>query len=229
MTTMTPLDNPAFHALVGPHAGVAERVGNAVRYPVDIVPFGGLPDAPNPADWEALRELVGPGHGACLFRGGVDVPDGWQIVHRVACHQMVAPDRWPDEGGLAAWSVEPIRDAAALDELVRAARPGPWFARTAELGGFAGIYADDQLVCAAGYRLAPTGAREISAVSTHEEFRGLGLARAVVRHVAARIECAAEQPFLHVVTDNHSAIASYLRTGFTVRRQLEVVILTAPP
>jgi hypothetical protein len=36
--TCSPLDNPAWGALIGPHAHFAERHGQVLRYPVDVAP-----------------------------------------------------------------------------------------------------------------------------------------------------------------------------------------------
>jgi ribosomal protein S18 acetylase RimI-like enzyme len=221
------LDNPTYSSLTGRHAHLAERIGTAARYPADIVPFGALPDQPTANDWDSLRQLVGADQAAVLVRAELQVPSPWSTAVRMPCLQMVAPPEWPD-GTDSTHVVAPITDFAALDSLVGAARPGPWLARTSELGGYVGVDEDGRLVAAAGYRLAPDGAREISAVSTAVEHRGRGLARSVVRRVAEGIRDAGDVPFLHVVPDNTSAIRSYERLGFAVRRQLEVVVVTAP-
>ncbi|MDT7673336.1 MAG: hypothetical protein QOD82_1238, partial [Pseudonocardiales bacterium] len=39
-----PLDNPARSSLLGPHAHLAERLGEVLRYPADVSPFVALPD-----------------------------------------------------------------------------------------------------------------------------------------------------------------------------------------
>ncbi len=226
------LDNPVWHALHGPHAQYCERVGagptaSALRYDPRVTPFSALPDAPRSSDWDALRDLVGPAGGAAMFRAAIEPPAGWTPIVRKRCHQMLPPASWPRDD--AAVSVEPIRDRNLLDALVNAAKPGPWAERTVELGGFVGVFDGDALVAAGGHRLRLTGATEISAVCTAETHRGRGLARAVVRAISDTIRARGEMPFLHVTTDNTSAIRSYLHLGFTVRRDLEVVVVTAPP
>lgn len=40
---MHPLDDPVRSALAGPHAQFAERVGDVLRYPVDVAPFAVVP------------------------------------------------------------------------------------------------------------------------------------------------------------------------------------------
>lgn len=52
------LDNPAYFALNGPQAHLAERSGTAVRYPSDVSPFAALPLPATQQNWADLRYLV---------------------------------------------------------------------------------------------------------------------------------------------------------------------------
>ncbi|ONI90032.1 hypothetical protein ALI22I_14090 [Saccharothrix sp. ALI-22-I] len=45
----SPLDNPTWASLTGPHARFAERHGQAVRYQLDVAPFLAVPDRPDDA------------------------------------------------------------------------------------------------------------------------------------------------------------------------------------
>jgi predicted GNAT family acetyltransferase len=47
------------------------------------------------------------------------------------------------------------------------------------------------------------------------------LLSAISRHIVSR----GETPFLHVFTNNHSAIALYRRQGMEIRRRLHVTVL----
>ena len=51
---MHPLDNPVWHALVGPHAKVAEGRGGARRYHPDYAIFAAVPDDADAAAWADL-------------------------------------------------------------------------------------------------------------------------------------------------------------------------------
>ena len=73
------LDNPVWAALAGPHADLAERVGDAARYPADVYAFAALADPDDQRAWADLRRLVGPGH-AVRLKGVDAVPDGWETV-----------------------------------------------------------------------------------------------------------------------------------------------------
>src|SRR5262245_49402973 len=88
---MNPLDNSVWHALRGPQRRFAQGDGLAVRFDPEVSVFAALPDVPTPAAWEALRELVGRGQLAVLFRDAVVAPAGWQELFRMPTLQMVAP------------------------------------------------------------------------------------------------------------------------------------------
>ena len=73
------LDNPVWAALTGPHAGFAEVRGRAARYRSDVSVFAGLADPADPAAWDDLAQLLGPG-GTALVTGSPVIPEGWEVV-----------------------------------------------------------------------------------------------------------------------------------------------------
>ena len=75
----------------------------------------------------------------------------------------------------------------------------------------------------AGERLHLPGMAEVSAVCTHPDARGRGLAADLSRHVASEIVRRGEVPFLHAYGGNERAIRLYERLGF--RRNGEVQVL----
>ncbi|QGG96747.1 GNAT family N-acetyltransferase [Actinomarinicola tropica] len=222
-----PLDNPVWHALGGAHATLAEVSGRARRYLPDVSIFAGLPDEPTPDDWAALALLVGAGGTATLFRDAVREPLGWERIRTIPVRQMVAVRVVPS---LDADAVE--MGGADLEEvldLVAATRPGPFGARTMELGGYVGLRdGAGRLVAVAGHRMRLPGQVEISAVCTAPEVRGQGLGTRLVRHVVARAEEAGDGVFLHASADNVGAIRLYEALGFAHRRAVEAVALRVP-
>ena len=221
------LDNPVWHALTGPHETVAERRFGASRYVPDVAAFAAIPDDPVASTWDDLRDLVGPGGVAVLFVKPPIVPDGWDEVFRIPTSQMVAGDV----------DAAPAPDAALLStddvpemlDLVGRTHPGPFERRTIELGDYLGVRDEaGTLVAMAGMRMHPPGFTEISAVCTDEHVRGRGLATVLVRDLVGRIRDRGETPMLHVMTTNVTAISVYLRLGFTVRREQDVIGLRAP-
>jgi ribosomal protein S18 acetylase RimI-like enzyme len=221
-----PLDNSAWHALHGPQRSFAEGDGLAVRYDPAVAVFAALPDEPTPEAWDALRELVGPGHLAVLFRDLVVAPPEWQELFRLPTLQMLAGR----VAGERAPAIEVLGegDAAEMLALAERARPGPFSLRTRELGNYLGIRDGGVLVAMAGERMRPAGHVEISAVSTDETHRGRGLAAALIRALIVDIAARDQVPFLHVAVENTTAIRLYEHLGFTTRRHVEAVGLLAP-
>ncbi|MEU7876059.1 GNAT family N-acetyltransferase [Dactylosporangium sp. NPDC049140] len=111
-------------------------------------------------------------------------------------------------------------DVPDMLALIDATRPGPFWARTIELGAFYGVRDNGALLAMAGERLHPPGWAEISSVCTTPQARGRGLAAQVVRAAVDRITARGERPFLHVVDTNLDAIRLYERLGFVVRTRV---------
>lgn len=222
------LDNAGWHALVGPHAGFAVGAGSARAYRDDVSVFHATADD-SPAGWDALRPLATPDGVVVLFRGDpITPPDGWHESFRGEGHQMVLtgplpevpppPARDPSTGRTVSMRALGDEDAPAMVDLVALTEPGPFRPRTHELGGYVGIFHDEDLVAMAGRRLHPPGFVEVSAVCTHPDARRRGYASIVSAEVAAGILAEDETPFLHVAVTNASAYAVYDQLGFTTRR-----------
>jgi hypothetical protein len=114
-----PLDNPALESLLGPHAHFAQRRSGVLRYPPDVSPFAAMPAAPDPADWLAAAELVGPSGTVLVSEPRREPPPGWGFdalidVLRTAVSAH-APDlrrRGPSTGGVSGNGVrQPKRGA----------------------------------------------------------------------------------------------------------------------
>lgn len=229
------LENPVWHALTGPHATVAERVGFAARYVPDVSVLGALPDEVPPDAWDALRELVGPGGNAFLVRVDRTVPDGWTVRFISPCRQMWLPGALAPEARHAAPGPQGsfVRlgepDVPEMLALVEQTRPGPLLHRTVELGTYLGVRGERKdLVAMAGERLRPQGFTEISAVCTDAEHRGRGLASQLVSALARGIRDRDETPFLHLTLENHAAHRVYSELGFETRTLIDVIALRAP-
>lgn len=219
------LDNAVWHALSGPHAHLAQRVGRAARYPADVYAFAALADPADPAAWADLHTLVGPG--TVVRLKPVDrVPDGWEVVGGGQGVQLV------DAGLRAVHAPEAVLlgpdDVPEILDLVARTRPGPFLKRTVALGTYLGIRRHGRLIAMAGERLRLNGWTEISAVCTDPEHRGRGLATRLVRAVAAGIRARGETPFLHAAAHNTPAIRLYESLGFAVRRRSTILQVRTP-
>lgn len=219
------LDNPVWHALAGPQQTLAERRGRALRFDPDFTVFAALPDDATPDDWADLRALLGPDGIAVIARHSIDPPDDWETLFAAPGTQMVWDAPVPDVPTGVDFHALGMEDVPDILDLVARTQPGPFAARTVELGPYLGIRIDGALVAMAGCRMHLPGYVEVSAVCTDGEFRGLGLGSAVVRGVVAAICAQGETPCLHAVADNTTAIRLYDSLGFATRADLAFAAL----
>jgi ribosomal protein S18 acetylase RimI-like enzyme len=227
-TDDAPLDNPAYASLCGAHARLAQVRGRARRYPADVAPFLALPFPPSARDWRDAADLVAPGtYVAGLYRDA-ELPDGWRAVQAFDLVQMIEEH----VTGVDCAEAIPLgaADVPEMLELAAQTEPGPFLARTIELGDYLGIRRDGMLVAMAGERFQPDGWTEISAVCTKPDHRAQGLASRLVGALIAGIHQRSERAFLHVMSTNAGAIRLYEQLGFRVRRQATLtVVMREPP
>src|ERR1700722_2380626 len=161
VTAWHPLDNPVRSSLVGPHARFAERRGHVLRYPADVSPFFAMPDEPDAADWADAAALAGPGGLLPLAASQASQPAAWPLEMRGEGVQLTGDD----VAGAA--DSEAVRlgsaDVPEMLDLAGRTQPGPFLARTVEMGTYLGIRRGGALVAMAGERLHPPGWTEISA------------------------------------------------------------------
>ncbi len=224
MTARHPLDRPAWGALTTTQADKALGGPLARRFDAAFGPFAATLDD-SPQSVEALGALIVAEGGVVLLQAGeTPVPPGTTAVFRAAAWQMMAPPvpAPADDPAIAALN---DADAAEMLALALLTRPGPFAARTHELGGFFGVRRDGVLAAMAGERMQPAGYCEISGVCAHPDHRGRGHGAALTLLVAARIQARGETAFLHVMADNTGALALYQALGFTIRREMTVTAL----
>jgi ribosomal protein S18 acetylase RimI-like enzyme len=219
------LDNPAWSALTGPQAPIAVREGQAARFPVEVSVFAALANDPDQSAWSDAARL--PGSDAMvLVAPQLPVPSDWEVRLRVPGIQMIADDvaAEPDPEAVALGPA----DVPEMLDLVARTEPGPFLARTIELGNYIGIRRDGALVAMAGERMRVPGWTEVSAVCTDEAARGAGLAGRLTRAVVAGIRAGGDEALLHAASTNTGAIRLYRTLGFVERREIEFVLVGAP-
>ena len=219
-----PLDHPIWTALTTTQQALAEGGARARRYPTEVTPFADMPDL-SAENFAALAALMSPTDIAVLFTPqAVKAPAEFKVVLADTGEQMIGtPVGTPANGvDIVTLGVDDVPD---MIELTALTKPGPFTARTHELGTFLGIRVDGQLVAMAGERMKPAQYTEMTAVCVHPSHRGRGYGQMLLSAVSRQIVSRGEIPFLHVFTSNHSAIALYRRQGMEIRRRLHVTVL----
>jgi ribosomal protein S18 acetylase RimI-like enzyme len=221
---VTLLDRPIWSALTTRQKALAEGGARALRYPVAITPFADMADM-SAESFAALGALMKGSEVAVLFTpDAVSVPSEFKVVLAETGEQMIGT---PAESALRGAEIVTLGadDVPAMIALTALTRPGPFSARTHELGTFLGIRVAGELVAMAGERMKPGNYTEMTAICVHPDHRGRGYAQALMGAIARQIVARGESPFLHVFSNNASAIALYRRQGMRIRRRLHVTVL----
>jgi predicted GNAT family acetyltransferase len=218
-----PLDRPVWNAVTGRQRGMAIGTPLAMRFRPEVNLFAAAADD-SKAALDALSALC-PAQGQIgLVETAAPPPiAGTRIAFQAELDQMVLEALSPGAVDLD-WTRLGDDDAADMLALARLTKPGPFLAATHKLGDFVGVRREGLLVAMAGERMKPDGFTEVSAVATHPDWRGQGLAGALMRIVIGRILARGEAAFLHVYPDN-PAVAMYQALGFRKRRSMVYTIL----
>jgi ribosomal protein S18 acetylase RimI-like enzyme len=213
------LDNVVWGALSGRHLRFTVGTERARRMMPGFPPFAAFADNER-ADVESLRAFCEPGDRLYTAGWRGVVPPGWRVDLEAVALQYVwegpapAADTAPEAVKLGPVHVEAM---VALAELTK---PGPFGPRNVELGDYYGLFEGERLAAMAGERLGVGRWREVSAVCTHPDFQGRGLARRLMDKVMRLQMARGEIPFLHVMAANDHARTLYERMGFRRRREL---------
>ena len=221
-----PLDRPVWSCLTGAQAHLARGDGAAWRIDPAYGPFAAARDTGAEAQ-AALAALVrGADDAVAIVEPAAwPVPPGLRLEQSGELLQMVAER--PSLGGGDDPRVEPLgeSDAAEMSVLAHTTEPGPWAHHTHRFGDFVGIRIAGRLVAMAGERMRPGGHTEVSGVCTLPDFRGQGMAAALIRQVMRGMVARGEVPFLHSYAHNGGAIRIYQTLGFRARRTMALTVL----
>ena len=223
------LDNPVWNALISGNQLLAHGTERVKFFAGDVSPFMGFEDPRAPA-FEELRALVPAERRlGVMSPEALAVPSQWQVQQRMRVYQMVQEQ--PISAPPAAPNLVPLgpEHVPVMLALTKLMNPGPFFSNTSAFGHYEGIFDGDELVAMAGQRLHPAPYTEISAVCTHPEYLGRGYASHLMRYQAHRIRAAGGIPFLHVKTDNATAIKVYRALEFMVRSEMSICIIQPVP
>lgn len=222
---MALLDRPVWNSLKDRHRRLALGGELARRYDPDITIFAAARDG-GPASLEALSALVGPNEKIFLLEAGeIALPPGFEVLRsgpgvQMALDAPIRPLGGPDE--IVQLGADQAEEMVALATLTE---PGPFLAKTHEMGRFWGVFRDGRLAAMAGERFQLPGHTEVSGVCTHPDFQGEGLGKRLSAHVAHAIQARGETPFLHAWSANDRAIGLYEKLGFKVRAGVNAAAL----
>lgn len=220
------LDRPVWNALTSAQASLAVASGAAVRIDPDYGPFAAARDAGPEAQEALVATLRGPDDRiGVVEREAWPAPAGTRVLGGGDLVQMVHDGTLPELPDDPRIVLLGERDAAEMAALAFATEPGPWGSATHRYGDYFGIRIGGRLAAMAGERLRLPGLAELSGVSTWPEFRGQGLATALVRRVVRGFVERGATPFLHSYAANVEALALYEGLGFRVRAPMSFTIL----
>jgi ribosomal protein S18 acetylase RimI-like enzyme len=219
------LDRPIWSALTSAHRALAEGTALARRYPATISPLAAVSDDTDAA-WSDLAEFAKDDVVVVVSLAPLDAIRGLDVQSSAVARQMVASSAAQTIGDAPVETLG-LGDVPAMLELTALTKPGPFKARTHELGHYIGIRDGHRLAAMAGERMRLDGFTEISAVCVHPDFRGRGYAQTLVKTLMKAVAGRGETPFLHTYAENHGAIALYERLGFVSRTNLYFTALRA--
>jgi predicted GNAT family acetyltransferase len=226
------LDDPIWSALRGSHRRFALGNGLAMRYPTDVAPFAAL-QGNSPAAFSALEELLSADDQVALFTTNRQSEFGTlEVCQTLSCVQMVA-SRFDAGEALSSGDADRFvrldgEDVPQMLQLTTLTNPGPFRARTLELGTYIGIRDAGKLVAMAGERMRFGRYVEASAVCVHPAHRGKGYARFLLSTLMQQIKERGQIPFLHVLAENQGAISLYQTLGFVVRTSCQITVCRKP-
>ena len=222
------LDNPTWEALTTKQAQLAQGERSARRYDPAIAPFAAVENM-TPQAFDQLGSLLAPGESVLLQTlTAMPAIEGLQTHKLFDVLQMTDARVSTSEEDVS--NVEQLNANAAseMTELAARTQPGPFSTRTIETGRYIGLRQDGRLIAMAGERMRLDGFVEISAVCVDDDHRGKGIAGRLMNILRSEIRQRGDVPFLHVRSDNASAIGLYRRIGFEDRKTFSLYRVTRP-
>ncbi|WP_205511553.1 GNAT family N-acetyltransferase [Longitalea arenae] len=211
------LDNPAWWALNSRQQSFSIGDKGVKRYQRRILPFTALEKA-RTENLITLAEWLEPGEIFYLIGELPPLPRGIQLLKELPCAQMILQKPLPDIEMIVNISKLSAIHKEEMFRLINKVQPGYYEPETYQLGNYAGIWQNDQLVAIAGERMRLEQLTEISAICTDPAFTGRGYAQQLIVHLCKTNLEQGNTPFLHVLQTNERAIRLYEYLGFVTRR-----------
>jgi predicted GNAT family acetyltransferase len=219
------LDNPIYSALITGNRHLSEGFGEVHYYPRDISPFVGMKSF-DEQSFAQLADMLPPKTVAVIITAmDFIVPAPWKIIHKSIILQMTGENAIPPTSVSEGIIPLDVQHVPQMLELTKMTNPGPFLQRTIQFGNYTGIFNINQLIAMAGHRMHAGRYKEISAVCTHPDYTGKGYGKLLLLHHAEKIKQQGEIPFLHVRTENETAIKLYEKCGFIKRSDMHLNVI----
>lgn len=220
------LDNPFWSSLQTRHAHLARRADGVACYPSEYAPFLGVAEQGAAVD-DGLAALMAPGESRYLLGITPQVPAGWTLEPFGPLAQMVREVPLDVADGP---QIIPLGEAHRADVLALTALVYPHYfrARTMDMGRYFGVYDGDRLAAIIGERLGTHERVELSAICTHPDYLGRGLASRLTAFLTNDTLARGLTPFLHVSPANTRAKALYEHLGYRLRAHVPFFALRRP-
>ena len=219
------LDNMIWNALTTGNNDIAIINGDVGHYLPDIAPFAGMKDF-NESNLKKLYEFIPINRSVAISSLDKMNHDErrWKLIQPMDVTQMVYEHTVDTFTTRNSQLIVPLSEehVPQMIELTALTRPGPFLQQTIRFKNYFGVFIEGRLAAMTGQRMHPTPYMEVSAVCTHPDFRGMGYAKALMLHVMKLILDNSFTPFLHVLSNNSSAIELYKTIGFRTRKEIFV-------
>ena len=227
MIDRSPLDNPAWYAMLSLQQDIAILDEGVARYQDQVSAFAAVEI---PGRLDNLERLVQAGQVIVLASRRQEVArsnDGWQELSRFDVFQMVCENPAIEGDSIFGRRLGEADEHAMLS-LADLTEPGPFALKTGRMGAYFGVDGETGLLSMAGERFRLPAWVEVSGVCTHPDARGKGYAFKLVADVMRGIATQGAGAFLHVRKGSPSefkAIELYKRLGFEHHQPIVVQVL----
>lgn len=213
------LKNPVWHSLNETHKKFAVEHNGVKFYNPDICPFGSFLDETKTA--KASNEYLETSEEFFFVsENKTPIVDDTKVLleKKIDGCQMVLNELID----IKITEKIVLLDKTFIDEiydLIWLVMPGYYKKKSFEMGKFYGIFKNGKLVSITGQRMQTNLFIEVSAVATHPDYTGKGLAKQLIAHTTKEILKENKTPILHTNKGNF-AIALYEKLGYTLTRDM---------
>lgn len=207
------LDNPVYHSLNEYHKKFCFNLGDTKFYNPEVASFGGAAELSREKDITEYAKICDD---FLIFGVRPDLGNLKTELSQLVCDQYVLENPVPFD---LTEDITELKEENYEELLAFVMKFYPYYfkARTPELGRYFGIFKENKLVAVTGERMQMNDMTEVSAVITHTDHLGKGLARQLVAFVSGKIFADGKTPFLHVAETNTGAKKLYEKLGFMHR------------